>query len=117
MLSVYLGPAPPPLPRLSPCSMLHSPEPVAHHHGSVGQHPQRRVVLLRHQLQIVGVLPFPLGAAVLEPDFYLARQGERQISLHFFLVCVCVGTHVCFHDAFLRANTAHIYPNYATLIL
>ena len=47
------------------------PEAVSDEHGPRSEEPEVRVVLLRQQLQLVGVLPLPLGAAILEPNLDL----------------------------------------------
>ena len=51
-----------------------SPQPVSDEHWPGGQDPQGRVVLLGNQLQVVRVLPLPLGPPILKPNFDLKRN-------------------------------------------
>jgi hypothetical protein len=60
-----------------------SPEPVPKEYRSGRHDTHGAVILLRQQLQVVGVLPFPFGATILEPDL------DLKIKLKFVKVHVC----------------------------
>ena len=52
---------------------LISPQSISNEHGARCEDAQGGVVLLGHQLQVVGVLPLPLGPSVLKPNFDLKK--------------------------------------------
>jgi hypothetical protein len=59
------------------------PEPVPQDHGAGCQGPKGGVVLLGQHLQVVRVLPLPLGPPVLEPDLDLDNKWFLEPELGF----------------------------------
>ena len=57
------------------------PKAVSDEHWPRSEKPEIRVVLLRQDLQLVRVLPLPLGAAILEPNLDLDWKGKGRLEL------------------------------------
>ena len=50
---------------------LNSPEPVTNEHWPRREDAQGGVIVLGHELQVIGVFPFPLCATILKPNLDL----------------------------------------------
>ena len=78
------------------------PQPVPEDHGPGRHVAEGAVVLLGEQLEVVGVLPLPLGPAVLEPDLYLKQNNVKDIYMYV-------------HYMYIHTYISYVYREFAEL--
>ena len=60
---------------------LNSPKSVSDEHRPRSEDAQGGVIILGHELEVIGVFPLPLGATILKPNFDLENESFVEAML------------------------------------